>query len=59
MATIRCTRCKTIVGSVANGTTETIYTFEPCYDCLERDRRIRERYAQIRRAQQAEKAGRN
>mgnify|MGYP000873670951 CR=1 FL=1 len=58
MAVIRCLRCKTITGSVANGTQSTVYTFDPCYDCQNRDRLIRERNAQIRRTQAAAKAGR-
>jgi hypothetical protein len=63
MATIviRCCRCKTIVGAqeVPMASSPTTYTYEPCYDCISRDRLQREKAAEIRRAQQAAKAERN
>jgi len=59
MAVIRCLRCKTITGSVANGTQATVYTFAPCYECLTRDRLIREKAAKTRKEQATTKAGRN
>lgn len=58
MATIRCCRCKTIVGLVSDVTAQTAYTLNPCDDCRARDQAIREKGAGIRRAQAAAKAGR-
>ena len=59
--TIRCCRCKTIVGAESSPTTvsTTVYTYQPCYDCISRDRLQREKAANIRRAQEAAKAERN
>lgn len=54
--TVRCCRCQTIVGTVADVTKQTAYTLNPCDDCRMRDQLIREKGAAIR-AQQAAKAG--
>ena len=61
--TIRCCRCKTITGAQHDPATpaggRTVYTYQPCYDCISRDRLQREKAANIRRAQEATKAERN
>ena len=56
MVTIRCCRCKTVVGlvdppAVPAGERRTEETFQPCYVCAESDAAIREKGAAIRRAQ--------
>jgi hypothetical protein len=59
MAVFKCPCCHKTVDSRPDGTTQVLYTYDPCYDCVNSDRLIREKNAQIRRAQAAAKAGRN
>lgn len=61
--TIRCCQCKRITGVQEDRSApyggQTVYTFNPCFDCDSARRRQLERAAQIRQANAAAKAGRN